>query len=101
MHGYTSPCSDFRHYEVSSKAIIKARDKWLKPGGAIFPDQCNLYISGFYDTDIQQTLNYWRDVYGFTMKPIQEEREKTPMLCDVHKRKVNKLTEHATLSFTV
>ena len=36
-------------YESMLNTVLVARDKWLKPGGLIFPDRATLYIAAIED----------------------------------------------------
>ena len=49
--------------------VLFARDKWLAPGGHLFPDKCSLLIQGMEDSS--QRLAFWDNVYGFNMQPIK------------------------------
>ncbi|KDP40554.1 hypothetical protein JCGZ_24553 [Jatropha curcas] len=58
-------------YESMLSSVLFARDKWLKPGGAILPDTATIYAAGF---GIGGTsLPFWKDVYGFNMSSIGKE----------------------------
>lgn len=49
-------------------SVIFARDKWLKPGGAVYPDKCSLYITAVANpSTYQRRVSFWQDVYGFNM----------------------------------
>ncbi len=39
----------FLLYESMLDTVIYARDKWLAPGGALFPDKATLYVSAIED----------------------------------------------------
>lgn len=57
-------------YESMLETVLYARDKWLKPGGMLFPDKCSLSICGIEDRQVislneKQNLSTHRDeVYG-------------------------------------
>ena len=36
-------------YEKMLPSVILARDKWLKPGGKMFPNRARIHLRGFYD----------------------------------------------------
>lgn len=58
-------------YESMLSSVLFARDKWLKPGGAILPDTATIYAAGF---GIGGTsLPFWEDVYGFNMSCVGSE----------------------------
>lgn len=49
-----------------------ARDKWLVPGGLIFPDRATLTLVGIEDGDYKrEKIEYWDNVYGFNMSCIK------------------------------
>ncbi|CAD5170483.1 unnamed protein product [Musa acuminata subsp. malaccensis] len=52
-------------------SIIFARDKWLKPGGFIFPSHASLYMALFTDADgYHESIDFWHDVYGINMSAV-------------------------------
>lgn len=58
-------------FESMLNSVLFARDRWLKPGGAILPDVAEMYVAGF---GIGGTsLPFWENVYGFDMKCIGRE----------------------------
>lgn len=83
--------SDYQQYEDSLSVLIDARDKWLKPGGIIFPDMCHIYLAAVQDEDFARNMNYWNNVYGFGMDVIQRERMSTPCVCAVKPRAVRSI----------
>jgi len=49
-------------------SVLCARDKWLKPGGHVYPDKCTLHLVALADADTyQRRVTFWNDVYGFRM----------------------------------
>ncbi|ETO74313.1 hypothetical protein F444_09927 [Phytophthora nicotianae P1976] len=58
-------------YESMLDTVLFARDKWLVQGGHLFPDKCSLFIQGMEDST--KRFDFWNDVYGFNMKPIQSK----------------------------
>jgi len=44
----------FLFYESMLNTVLYARDKWLAPGGIIFPDKANVYIVGIEDGDYKE-----------------------------------------------
>ena len=38
-------------YESMLKTVLFARDKWLTPGGLMFPDKASLHITAIEDRD--------------------------------------------------
>lgn len=98
----------FRLYESMLDSVLYARDKYLNPGGLMFPDQATMYLAGIEDADYKeekigcephrhhlthlfrsQRLNLpsplfcesvWSDVYGFDFSCIQEIALKEPLV---------------------
>jgi len=59
-------------YESMLDSVIVARDKWLKPGGAMLPDRATLYLSAIEDaTYRRQKIDFWDNVYGLKMETIK------------------------------
>lgn len=59
-------------YELMLSTVIYARDKWLAPGGLIFPDKACLYILGIEDSQYKdEKIDWWDNVYGFNMSCIR------------------------------
>ena len=44
----------FLLYESMLDTVLLARDKYLKPGGLIFPDKANMYIAAIEDQDYKE-----------------------------------------------
>ncbi|CAK9293539.1 unnamed protein product [Gordionus sp. m RMFG-2023] len=60
-------------YESMLPTVLFARDKWLKPDGAIFPDKAFLFISALQDKQYkEQKIDWWENVYGFDMSCIRD-----------------------------
>ncbi|KAF8075682.1 hypothetical protein N665_1072s0012 [Sinapis alba] len=58
-------------YESMLSSVLYARDRWLKPGGAILPDTATMFVAGFGKG--ATSLPFWEDVYGFNMSSIGKE----------------------------
>eukprot|EP00850_Spirogloea_muscicola_P015658 SM000122S25765 [mRNA] locus=s122:162506:166151:- [translate_table: standard] len=58
-------------YESMLSSLIYARNKWLKPGGAMLPDVASMYVAGFGKGGT--SLPFWEDVYGFDMSVVGAE----------------------------
>ncbi|CAN8259635.1 unnamed protein product [Cochlearia groenlandica] len=58
-------------YESMLTSVLYARDRWLKPGGAILPDTATMFVTGFGKG--ATSLPFWEDVYGFDMSSIGKE----------------------------
>ncbi len=48
-----------------------ARDKWLKPGGAVLPDVARVYIAAA--APAAAGYGFWDVVYGFDMRAVARE----------------------------
>lgn len=64
----------FLLFEGMLDTVIYARDNHLKEGGLILPNRCNISLVGCCDKDRYDSLiNFWDDVYGFSMKCMKSE----------------------------
>nr|XP_023021501.1 protein arginine N-methyltransferase 1 isoform X1 [Leptinotarsa decemlineata] len=64
----------FLLFEGMLDSFIYARDAFLKPGGLILPNRCNITIIGVCDEDkYNKIIHFWDDVYGFSMKCMKKE----------------------------
>eukprot|EP01097_Dermamoeba_algensis_P005784 TRINITY_DN3648_c0_g1_i1.p1 TRINITY_DN3648_c0_g1~~TRINITY_DN3648_c0_g1_i1.p1 ORF type:complete len:209 (-),score=35.90 TRINITY_DN3648_c0_g1_i1:189-815(-) len=63
----------FLFYESMLDTVLYARDKWLNPGGMLFPDKATLLICGIEDEKYKHDkLDFWDNVYGFDMSCIKD-----------------------------
>eukprot|EP01110_Echinostelium_bisporum_P011181 TRINITY_DN4901_c0_g1_i1.p1 TRINITY_DN4901_c0_g1~~TRINITY_DN4901_c0_g1_i1.p1 ORF type:complete len:341 (-),score=123.97 TRINITY_DN4901_c0_g1_i1:26-1048(-) len=68
-------------YESMLDTVIWARDKWLVPGGLIFPDKATLYLTAIEDGDYKnEKISFWDNVYGFDMSCIKEMALREPLV---------------------
>jgi protein arginine N-methyltransferase 1 len=68
-------------YESMLDTVIHARDKWLKPGGLLFPDKACLYLTAIEDRKYKDEKIFWWDsVYGFNMSSIRDVAVKEPLV---------------------
>jgi len=52
-------------------SVLYARDKWLKPGGVIFPDMAQLHIAGIENRPCKKwRIEYWNSVFDFNMSAL-------------------------------
>merc|ERR1719245_2035527 len=69
----------FLLYEGMLDTVIKARDKYLAPGGLVLPNRCSLELCAVADPERYDSYvgKFWSDVYGLKMScmrvPILEE----------------------------
>jgi type I protein arginine methyltransferase len=83
-------------YETMLNTVLVARDKYLAPGGLLFPDKATMYLTGIEDGQYyQEKIAFWDDVYGFNMSVIKEQAMKEPLVDTVHSNAI------ATTSFAV
>lgn len=63
----------FLLYESMLDTVLFARDKYLAPGGIIFPDKAIMYVCAMEDAQMKNDrIHFWENVYGFDMSPIKE-----------------------------
>ena len=63
----------FLLYEAMLPSVLYARDKYLKPDGIMAPSSATMWIAPAADPEfVSDHISYWRDVYGFDMKAMQE-----------------------------
>jgi predicted RNA methylase len=68
-------------YESMLTSILDARDKWLAPGGLLFPDKATLYIGAIEDAEYKDDkINFWDNVYGFNMSCIKKMALQEPLV---------------------
>jgi len=68
-------------YESMLNTVLYARDKWLAPGGIIFPDRATLYICAIEDRQYKdEKINWWDNVYGFDMSCIRKVAVNEPLV---------------------
>ncbi|KAL4432876.1 hypothetical protein ABPG77_008202 [Micractinium sp. CCAP 211/92] len=57
-------------FESMLDSVLHARDRWLRPGGAVLPDIARLYVAAA--SEAASGLDFWRDVYGFSMEAVRD-----------------------------
>ncbi|CAD5113552.1 DgyrCDS2716 [Dimorphilus gyrociliatus] len=76
-------------YESMLNTVIFARDKWLKPGGLIFPDKACLYLTSIEDQQYKdEKINWWSNVYGVDMSCIRKLAMAEPLVDVVEARQI-------------
>lgn len=82
-------CSYCLFYESMLDTILFARDKWLNPGGMLFPDRATLFVCGIEDRQYKdEKINWWDDVYGFDMSAIRKVAISEPLVDVVDPKQV-------------
>lgn len=51
-------------------SVLRARDKWLRPGGLMFPDKAVLQVFGIDSEAIRKDKEFWESVHGFNMQAM-------------------------------
>ncbi|ATY67079.1 arginine methyltransferase [Cordyceps militaris] len=60
-------------YEAMLPSVLYARDKYLRPEGLLVPSSATIWVAPVQDSEyVTDTVSFWRDVYGFDMKAMQE-----------------------------
>ncbi|XP_014260190.1 protein arginine N-methyltransferase 1 [Cimex lectularius] len=76
-------------YESMLDTVVFARDKWLCPGGLLFPDRASLYITAIEDRQYKdEKINWWDNVYGFNMSSIRSVAITEPLVDIVDPKQV-------------
>lgn len=76
-------------YESMLNTVLYARDRYLAPGGLIFPDKATMYLSAIEDADYkEEKIGFWDNVYGFNMSHIKELALREPLVDTVDAKAV-------------
>ncbi|CAI4216831.1 unnamed protein product [Parascedosporium putredinis] len=79
----------FLLYESMLDTVLYARDKYLVPGGKIFPDKATIYAAGIEDGDYKdEKIGFWDNVYGFDYTPLKETALSEPLVDTVELKAV-------------
>lgn len=71
----------FLLYESMLDTVLLARDKYLAPGGLLFPDQTTIYLAAIEDQEYKdEKINFWDDVYGFDYSCIKDIALREPLV---------------------
>lgn len=71
-------------YESMLDTVLYARDKWLAPGGLLFPDKATLFVCGIEDREyMAEKMHWWDNVYGFDMSCIKKIAMREPLVDNV------------------
>ncbi|GLD73542.1 protein arginine N-methyltransferase 8-B isoform X2 [Lates japonicus] len=74
--------------QCSTRSFV-AGDKWLKPGGLMFPDRAALYVVAIEDRQYKDfKIHWWENVYGFDMSCIRNVAIKEPLVDVVDPKQV-------------
>lgn len=60
-------------YEAMLPSVLWARDRYLKPDGLLVPSVATIWAAPVSDEEyMTDRVSFWNDVYGFSMKTMQE-----------------------------
>ncbi|WBW73524.1 type I protein arginine N-methyltransferase Rmt1 [Schizosaccharomyces osmophilus] len=80
----------FLLYESMLDTVLLARDRYLAPGGLMFPDRTKLLVAAIEDAEYKdEKIGFWDDVYGFDFSPIKRDVWKEPLVDNVDRIAVN------------
>ncbi|XP_035662587.1 protein arginine N-methyltransferase 3-like isoform X2 [Branchiostoma floridae] len=64
----------FLLFESMLDTVLYARDRWLAPGGSVYPDRCTISLIAIGDTKMHSNrVAFWDDVYGFKMTCMRSD----------------------------
>ncbi|KAL0633871.1 Nuclear SAM-dependent mono-and asymmetric methyltransferase [Maublancomyces gigas] len=79
----------FLLYESMLDTVLLARDKYLAPGGLIFPDKAHIYMAAIEDGDYkEEKIGFWNNVYGFNFAPLQKTALAEPLVDTVEMKAI-------------
>jgi protein arginine N-methyltransferase 1 len=96
----------FLLYESMLDTVLYARDRYLNPGGLIFPDKATIYMAGIEDGDYKEekigcrsslwltsqlkltTISVWDNVWGFDYSPLKATALTEPLVDTVDMKAV-------------
>jgi protein arginine N-methyltransferase 1 len=79
----------FLLYESMLDTVIWARDRWLRPGGLVFPDRCTLHLLAIEDAEYRrEKIEWWSSVYGVDMSCIGRLALSEPLVDNVDPKQV-------------
>lgn len=71
----------FLLYESMLDTVLYCRDKWLVPGGLVFPDRATLHIAAIEDGEYKdEKIGFWQNVYGFDYSALQRSVIEEPIV---------------------
>jgi type I protein arginine methyltransferase len=71
-------------YENMLETVIYARDKWLIPGGMMFPNKAKIYLAGIEDGKYKdEKIEFWNDVYGIDMSVLSKISLTEPLIEEI------------------
>ncbi|KAI5811609.1 arginine n-methyltransferase-like protein [Peziza echinospora] len=71
----------FLLYESMLDTVLYARDKYLAPGGLIFPDKATIHMAAIEDGEYkEEKIGFWNNVYGFDFSPLKHTALSEPLV---------------------
>lgn len=71
----------FLMYESRLGEVLTARDRWLKPGGLLFPDRAKLHVEMLEDAEYaQRHFDYFDNVWGFDFAAMKVSAHSEPVV---------------------
>mmetsp|Transcript_21513 Transcript_21513/g.62296 ORF Transcript_21513/g.62296 Transcript_21513/m.62296 type:complete len:376 (-) Transcript_21513:47-1174(-) len=71
----------FLMYEARLGELLRARDRWLKPGGLLFPDRAKIYLAALEDTKYKEKhFDYYGNVWGFDFSAMKTTAHTEPVV---------------------
>lgn len=68
-------------YESMLNTVLVARDRYLAPGGLIFPDKATMYLNAIEDGEYKdQKIEFWDNVYGFNYSHMKKIALREPLV---------------------
>ncbi|KAI9660064.1 MAG: type I protein arginine N-methyltransferase Rmt1 [Bathelium mastoideum] len=79
----------FLLYESMLDTVLYARDKYLVPGGLIFPDKASIHLAGIEDGEYkEEKIGFWDRVWGFDFSPLKRTALTEPLVDTVELKAV-------------
>ena len=76
-------------YETMLNTVLYARDRYLAPGGLIFPDKATMYLNAIEDGEYkEQKIEFWDNVYGFDLSHMKKLALREPLVDTVNNEAV-------------
>ncbi|KAJ7505877.1 S-adenosyl-L-methionine-dependent methyltransferase [Mycena galericulata] len=61
-------------YESMLDSVLRARDRFLRPGGVMAPSQCKMMLALCDASEVsKERVDFWSDVYGFDLSTMAKD----------------------------
>ena len=67
-------------FESMLDSVLLARDRWLRPGGAMLPDRVTVHLAAAGADALD--LGFWDSVYGLDMSPVRCALHQSAVMLD-------------------